>query len=260
MKIAIIGLGCVAMADALALARTHEVVMTGPLPDRVDDINRGIYGLDDPALASYLAKHSLNLRAVLDTRAALANADMVFVAAPISTQPETGDVGLVELDSRIEFASRCVPHAPIVVRSAVPIGFCEEKRGQLKGAKVVYAPEFSRAGHMLSDILYPDAFIVGDRHALGKRVLDVLKTAALRADIPTRQMGLTEAELTRHLSTAFQPRRVGCFNELNSSAMNHGLKARQITDGGPLDPCIGAYANTRGFGYAGQTLPTAQTG
>jgi UDPglucose 6-dehydrogenase len=255
MKIAIIGLGCVAMADALALARTHEVVMTGPLPDRVDDINRGIYGLNDPELAPYLAKYPLNLRAVLDTRAALANADMVFVAAPLSTQPETGDVRLVELDSRIEFAARCDAHAPIVVRSAVPIGYCEEKRAQLKGAKIVYAPEFSRDGHMLSDILYPNALIVGDRHALGKRVLDVLKTAALRADIPTRQMGLTEAELTRHLSTLFQATRVTCFNELDSYAMQHGLNARQIIDGVSLDPRIGAYANNPCFGYDRQTLP-----
>lgn len=255
MKIVIIGLGRVAMADALAFARMHEVVMTGPVPDRVEAINRGDYGLSDPGLADYLAAHSLNLRAELDTRAALAEADFVFIATPISQNPETGSARLFELDTRIEFAARHRPHAPIVVRSAVPVGYCEAQRVALKGAKIVYAPEFCREGHMLSDLLNPRFLIVGDRHALGCCVLGLLKTAALREDIPARQMGLTEAELTRHLSTLFQAARVSYFNELDSYALHHGLNARQIIDGISLDPRIGAIANNPCFGYGHQTLP-----
>lgn len=255
MKIAIIGLGRVAMADALAFARTHEVVMTGPLPDRVDAINRGDYGLSDPGLTDYLATHSLNLRAELDTRTALEAADFVFISTPISQNPETGSTKLVELDTRIEFAAHHSPHAPIVVRSAVPVGYCEAQRVALKGAKIVYAPEFCREGHLLSDLLNPRFLIVGDRHALGRRVLELLKTAALNEDIPARQMGPTEAELTRHLSTLFQAARVSYFNELDSYALHHGLNARQIIDGISLDPRIGAIANNPCFGYWHQTLP-----
>ncbi len=255
MKIAIIGLGRVAMADALALSRTHQVVMTGPVPDRVDAINRGEFGLSDPGLSAYLAAHSLNLRAELETAKALEHADMVFISTPLSLDPETGVASLVELDTRIELAARRLPHAPIVVRSAVPVGYCEAKRVSLRGAKIVYAPEFCREGHMLSDILNPGFLIVGDRHALGRRVLEILKTAALRSDIPTRQMGLTEAELTRHLSVMFQAARVAYFNELDSYAMHHGLDARQIINGICLDPRIGAHSNNPCFGFGNQTLP-----
>ncbi|MCC5992413.1 MAG: hypothetical protein JJT99_07800 [Rhodobacteraceae bacterium] len=255
MKIAIIGLGRVAMADALALARLHQVVMTGPLPDRIEAINRGEYGLHDPALDDYCTRHRLDLRAVHDTAQAIADAEMVFISAPLSRDPLSGDFNLVEMDTRIEFVARRAPMAPIVVRSAVPVGYCEAKRVELKGAKIVYAPEFCREGHMLSDNLYPKFLIVGDRHALGRRVLNVLQGAALRAAIPTRQMGLTEAELTRHLSIMMKAARVSYFNELDSYALHHGLDARQIIDGVCLDPRIGAHANNPCFGFGHGMLP-----
>lgn len=255
MKIAIIGLGRVAMADALALARTHEVVMTGPVPDRVEAINRGDYNLNDPALDAYLASHPLKLRAVLDTRTALADAQMVFVSTPIAQHADSGRASFIELDTRIELAASICPRAPIVLRSAVPVGYCDARRIALKGAKIVYAPEFSREGHRLSDLLHPRFLIVGDRHALGRQVLDVLKSAAMTQDIPSRQIGSSEAELTRHLSVLFQAARVSYFNELDSYALHHDLNARQIIDGICLDPRIGAQANNPCFGYRHQTLP-----
>lgn len=254
MKIAIIGLGHVAMANALALARAHQVVMTGPLPDRIDAINRGTYGLNDPALHDYCQQHKLDLCAVSDTGQAIDGAEMVFVCTPRSNDPAMSAANMAELDSRIEFVARRAAMAPIVVRSAVPVGYCEAKRLELKGAKIVYAPEFWREGHMLSDMLYPNFLIVGDRYALGRRVLEVLSGAALRSDIPTRQMGLTEAELIRHLSVQLQAARISYFNELDSYALHYGLNARQIIDGVCLDPRIGTHSNNPCFGFAHRGL------
>lgn len=260
MKIAIIGLGRVAMADALALARSHEVVMTGPLPERVEAINRGEYGLNDPGLERYLGAHSLNLRAVLDTAQALAQADMVFVSMPMSSDCASGEAKMVELDSRIEFAARHLPQTPIALRCFVPVGYCAAKRQELDAPNIVYAPEFGREGHMLSDVLHPEFLIVGDRHERGRHVLAVLESAALRQDMPCRQMGPTEAELTRHLSVLFRAMRVSCFNELDSYALHHRLDARQIIDGVCLDPRIGAHSNNPCLGYGCQTLPLSMRG
>jgi hypothetical protein len=200
MKIAIIGLGAVALADSLALARHHDVVMTGPVPDRVEAINRADYALPDPSLAPYLAAHKLNLRATLDTRAALEGAGMIFISAPLSTDPATGALQLAELDSRIEFAARQQGFAPIVLRSAVPVGYGAALMQRLQGVQLVYAPEFSRAGHMLADILHPAALVVGDHTSLGARVLGVLRSAALQGDAPARQMGQSDLELARQLA------------------------------------------------------------
>lgn len=228
MKIAIIGLGQVAMADALALARVHDVVMTGPLPDRVEAINRGAYGLSDPALASYVQDTPLRLRAELDTARALSCADMVVLSTPLSRDPQTGAASLVELDTRIEFAARAVPHAPIVVRSAVPVGYCEGKRVDTRGGKIVYAPETGRPGHMLSDVLYPEIILIGDRHALGLRVLDVLKSATLRGEASTCCTGPTEAELTRHLAVILRVAQGG--GDMDRMSLHQVLAARRMAE------------------------------
>ncbi len=250
MKIAVIGLGRVAMASALALARHHEVVMTGPLPDRVQAINSGTYGLSDPALDDYRQRHRLDLRAVPDMDEAISAADMIFVCTPRSSDPVIGAAGLAELENRIAFAAEHAASAPIVLRSAVPVGFCASMQERVPGARIVHAPEFCREGHMLSDILHPKFLIVGERGDAGRRVLDVLEEAALCRDIPTRQMGATEAEMTRHLSTLLRAARISYFNELDSYALHHGLDAAQIIDGVCLDPRIGRHVANPCFGFA----------
>jgi UDPglucose 6-dehydrogenase len=208
-----IGLGAVALADALALGRHHEVVLTGPVPDLVDDINAGRYRLTDPCLAGYLAAHQISVRATLDTRAALENAQMVFVSAPLSLDPETNFLRTVELESRIELAAQLLPHVPIAIRSAVPIGFTQSQRTRLNGAKLVYAPEFSRIGNALWDILNPSFLIVGDRGNLGQSVARVLASAALVTDIPVRQMDPSETEALRHLSVLYEDAQVAYFKQ-----------------------------------------------
>ncbi len=203
MKIAMIGLGAVALADALALGRSNDVVMTGPVPDRVDAINARAYPLSDPSLDAYLTAHPVRIQAMLDTRAALDGAQIVFVSAPLSIDPDTNSLRTIELESRIELATQMLPQAPIVIRSAVPIGFTDAMRRRLKGAKLVYAPEFSREGHELNDILHPSFVIVGEQGKLGASVGHLLQSATLSADAPLRQMGTTEAEALRHLSVVF---------------------------------------------------------
>ncbi|MFN4057594.1 MAG: hypothetical protein ACK4HW_05355 [Roseinatronobacter sp.] len=257
MKIAMIGLGHVALADALALGRVHQVVLTGPVPDRVEAINAGIYALDDPLKGDYLNRHRVDVTATLDTRAALDGAGMVLVSAPLSFDPESAQLQMVELESRIELAAQLLPLVPIVIRSAVPVGFTDGCRARLPGARLVYTPEFSREGAALGDILHPNFLIVGARGKLGAHVAQVLASGALRAEIPVRQMGATEAEVVRHLSILFQAARVGYFNELDSYALTHGLDARQIIDGVCLDPRIGAQGNNPCFGYGGANLPRA---
>ncbi|GAB4264803.1 MAG: nucleotide sugar dehydrogenase [Pararhodobacter sp.] len=255
MRIAVIGLGLVALGDALALARQHEVVMTGPVPERVDAINAGRYPLEDPALAPYLRRHPLRLSATLDTRAALKGAAMVLISSPLSLDPATGAYQTVELESRIEMACRLCPGVPIVIRSAVPIGFTERMRTLLEAETVIFAPEFTREGQTLHDALHPRFLIVGDRGAMGARVSAILLGAAMRPGVPVKLMGATEAEAVKHFSQAYLAARVTYFNELDSYALAQNLDAKQVIDGVCLDPRIGSYSNNPCFGYGGYRLP-----
>lgn len=255
MKVAVIGLGIVALADAIVFARKHEVVVTGPVPDRVDAINARIFPLDEPDLAEFLAGNALNLRATLDTVDALRGADLVLVSAPISRDPETGMIRTVELESRIEFVHRHYPNVPIVIRSAVPVGFCDQMRQTLRSASLVYVPEFRREGNLLADALNPGFLIVGDRGELGARVGAALAAATDVADLQIHRMGAAEAEAVKHFSQAYLAARVAFFNECDTFAMQHGLDARLIIDAVTLDPRIGGFARNPCFGFSGQRLP-----
>ncbi|MCB1396583.1 MAG: UDP-glucose 6-dehydrogenase [Rhodobacter sp.] len=255
MKIAVIGLGVVALSDALALARNNDVVVTGPVPERVDAINAGLYPLSDPSVAAYVAANALSLRATLDTAEALDGAEVVMISSPLSLDPATGAYRTVELESRIEMAYRLCPGVPIVIRSAVPIGFTQRLRESLGARSILCAPEFTREAQSLEDALNPRFIIVGDRGPLGSKVSAVLLGAAQRPGVPVKLMGAAEAEAVKHFSQAYLAARVAYFNELDSYALAKGLNARQVIDGVCLDPRIGAYANNPCFGYGGHRLP-----
>lgn len=255
MRITVIGLGIVGLSDALSLGRTHEVVVTGPVPDRIEAISRGEYPIEDPALAGYLAAHDLRISATLDTAAALQGAEMVLITSPLTQDPETGAYRTVELESRIEFAHARCPGVPIVIRSAVPIGFTEAMQARLGANALTTAPEFRREGAALTDALHPAHVTVGDRGLLGAKVGRVLASAALDEGVPVRRIGPSEAEAVKHFAQAYLAARVAYFNELDSYALAHALNARQVIEGVCLDPRIGRHANNPCFGYGGERLP-----
>lgn len=231
MKIAIIGLGAVALSDALAFARDHDVVLTGPVPDRVDAINRGEFGLNDPCLRDYLACNDLRLRATLNTHDALDGADMVFVSAPLSVDPRNGRVCLAELDSRIELAVRLLPLVPVAIRSAVPPGYTEAMRDTLESQNIVYAPEFGRVAAMLTDLLNPAFILVGDRNRAGQKVAALLRSVATRPDVPCRLIGPAEAEALRHLAALFQTERTGRSDHLSTRALRRKVDPEKLLCG-----------------------------
>ncbi|MCB1407855.1 MAG: UDP-glucose 6-dehydrogenase [Rhodobacteraceae bacterium] len=255
MKIAVIGLGIVALSDALALARKHEVVATGPVPDRVAAINAGDYLLGDPLVADYCTRNTVSLRATLDTAEALEGAGLILISAPLTIDADTGAFHTEELESRVEFAHRRCPGVPIVIRSVVPIGFTKRMRAAFGSTMILYAPEFLREAHSLQDALNPRFLIVGDRGALGARVGAVLLDATEQPGVTLRQMGASEAEAVKHFSQAYLAARVAYFNELDSYALAKGLNARQVIDGVCHDPRIGTYANNPCFGYGGERVP-----
>ena len=235
MKIAILGLGHVAIADALALGRKHMVRLTGPMPDRIDAINARDFPLCDPVLASYLARHPLDVAADPDTDAVLHGAEMVFISMPLSVDPATGDIATAEIESRIARALRDCPGVPVVIRSAVPLGFCARMMAEFPGAPLVLAPEFLGA-HALGDLLQGRDVVIGHTGALGARVGRVLAGASMRADVAIHQMPLPEAEAVMHFSHALMATRMACLAQIQRFAAGQGLDAQQIIDGVCLDP------------------------
>jgi UDPglucose 6-dehydrogenase len=242
MKVVVVGLGYVGLANAAVLAAANEVVAVDIDAGRVDLVNRHLSPIADTELEAFLAARPERLRATTDLGEALRG-------------PETNYFDTSSVETVITATLERVPDALVVIKSTVPVGFTSGLRERFAGARVVFSPEFLREGRALYDSQHPSRIVVGDTGPDGELVARLLAEGAVTEDVPTLLTGSTEAEAIKLFSNTYLALRVSFFNELDTYAATFGLDSKQIIEGVGLDPRIGTHYNNPSFGYGGYCLP-----
>ncbi|EAH5178085.1 nucleotide sugar dehydrogenase [Campylobacter coli] len=255
MKICVVGIGYVGLANALMLCKNYEVTMLDIDSSKVDKINQRQSPIKDQMIEEYLTDTNNMIYATLDKGNAYSGCDYIIIATPTNYNENTQCFDTKSIEKVMDDIVKFNKNAVVIIKSTIPIGYTRLLKTIFSVKDIVFCPEFLREGSALYDNLYPSRIIIGSKERDASKIAEIFTSSVLKKDVPVLFMNSEEAESVKLFSNTYLAMRVGFFNELDMFAQNNKLNTEDIISGICADPRVGNYYNNPSFGYGGYCLP-----
>ncbi|MCK0141043.1 UDP-glucose/GDP-mannose dehydrogenase family protein [Aliiroseovarius sp. F20344] len=265
MKIAMIGTGYVGLVSGVCFSDFgHEVVCVDKDPRKIQMLEAGKVPIYEPGLEDLMAKNvqAGRLTFTEDLKAAVKDADAVFIAVGTPTRRGDGHADLTYVFAAAEEIADSLDHyAVIVTKSTVPVGTNRRVSEVVAKANpnlefdVASNPEFLREGAAIDDFMRPDRVVVGVESDRAAEVMaDIYRPLFLR-DFPIVTTDLESAEMIKYAANAFLATKITFMNEIAALCERVDADVKQVSKGIGLDGRIGNKFLHAGPGYGGSCFP-----
>lgn len=270
--ISIVGTGYVGLSTAVGFAsKQYKVIASTHDSGKVAKINHGKSPFYEPNLKELLAKAVTDgyLRCVLDSREAILNTSVTFIATGTPSMPD-GDIDLSHIKTTSREIGESLRHKNqyhlFVVKSTVIPGTTE---GVIRPALEEYSlkkcgtdfglcmsPEFLRQGSALVDTLNPDRIVIGEHDKRSGDILETLYKEFYEKIPPIIRTNVPSAELIKYASNSLLATKISFINTIaNLCEKVPGADVARIAQAVGLDRRIGSEFLNAGIGYGGSCFP-----
>ncbi len=266
MKISILGCGYVGAVTGACFAELgNDVILVDIDSAKVEAINTGRSPIYEPGLGDLVAKNLTRIVATTDTRRAVQETDITFIAVGTPSRPD-GSIDLAYIESACRDIGRVLKEKEsfhtVVVKSTVLAGTTEgivkrtleEASGKtaLRDFGLGSNPEFLREGSALTDFFEPDRIVIGVADDRSKAILDKLYSSF---GCPKLCTTIPVAEMIKYVSNAFLATKISFANEIGNLCKKMGIDTAEVFAGVGMDARINPAFFRSGIGFGGSCFP-----
>jgi len=263
VNITVIGTGYVGLVVGACLAETGNPVTCADLDQaKIDGLKQNVLPIYEPGLDDYVERNQSQgrLRFTIDIPAAIASADVVFIA--VGTPPD--EDGSADLRHVLAVAEQIGTHMRrelvIVTKSTVPVGTAAKVAAAVgRHATLPFHmcsnPEFLKEGAAIDDFMKPDRVVIGVDSDHARSVMAELYAPFVRTGKPIIFMDIPSAEMTKYAANAMLATRISFMNEIANLCERVGADVDNVRKGIGSDGRIGPAFLFPGPGYGGSCFP-----
>ena len=194
MKIAIVGIGYVGLANAIMLDQLHNVVLVDVDESKVKKINQRKSPIIDSMIDDYLINVSKDFSATKNFEKAYKSRELIIIATPTNYDVDNDSFDTSSIEKSIQNILKVNKDCVILIKSTIPVGYTNHLRKIFKYEKIYFSPEFLREGTALYDCLNPSRIVVGGKDQYAKKIGKIFKKLSLNRTAPLIFTNELEAE------------------------------------------------------------------